>query len=53
MGGYDPLRGAVTGQRQMSALLDEIERQANVGIGYAMSSDHLLAEPLIQAAIAN
>jgi hypothetical protein len=53
MGGYDPLRGAVAGQQQMSALLDEIERQANVGIGYAMSSDHLLAEPLIQAAIAN
>jgi hypothetical protein len=52
MGGYDPLQGAVIGQRQISALLDEIERQANVGIGYAMSSDHLLAEPTIQAAIA-
>lgn len=51
MGGYDPLRGAIAGQQQMYALLDEIERQANVGIGYAMSSDHLLAEPLIQAAI--
>jgi hypothetical protein len=52
MGGYDPMQGAIIGQRQISALLDEIERQANVGIGYAMSSDHLLAEPLIQATIA-
>jgi hypothetical protein len=51
MGGYNPLQGAILGQRQISALLDEIERQASVGIGYAMSSDHLLAEPLIQAAI--
>lgn len=52
MGGYDPLRGAIVGQQQISALLDEIERQANVGIGYAISSEHLLAEPAIQEAIA-
>jgi S1-C subfamily serine protease len=53
VGGYDPLRGAIAGQQQISALLDEIERQANVGIGYAMSSAHLLAESAIQEAIAS
>ena len=51
IGGIDPIQAAVVSQHQMLAVLDEIERQANVGIGYAMSSDHLLAEPLIQAAI--
>lgn len=51
MGGYDPLRGAIAGQQQIYRLLDEIERQANVGIGYAISSAHLLAEPSIQEAI--
>jgi hypothetical protein len=52
IGGVDPVQAAIVGQHQMLVVLDEIERQANVGIGYAMSSDHLLAEPTIQAAIA-
>jgi hypothetical protein len=43
-GGYDPLDGALVGQQQILNLLDEIERQANVGTGYAVSSDHLLAD---------
>jgi Trypsin-like peptidase domain len=52
IGGIDPVQAAIVGQHQMLVVLDEIERQANVGIGYAMSSDHLLAEPQIQEAIA-
>jgi hypothetical protein len=28
----------------MLITMDEIERQANVGIGYAFSADHLLEE---------
>jgi S1-C subfamily serine protease len=48
-GGFDIVEGAIIGQRQILTLLGEIERQANVGIGYAISSDHLLAEPCFQA----
>ena len=32
------------GQSQMLIALDEIERSANVGIGYAFSCKHLLEE---------
>jgi hypothetical protein len=45
--------GVAAGQKQMLALLHEIERQANAGISYAMSSDHLLDEPAMQEAIAS
>ncbi|ACF02492.1 hypothetical protein Rpal_3996 [Rhodopseudomonas palustris TIE-1] len=48
IGGFNPSEGIVAGQQQILILLDEIERQANVGIGYAMSSEHLLAEPILQ-----
>jgi hypothetical protein len=44
IGGFDLIEGAIVGQRQILTLLSEIERQANVGIGYAISSNHLLAE---------
>jgi S1-C subfamily serine protease len=48
VGGVDPMRAIQAGQQQMLVLLDEIERQANVGIGYAVSSKHLLEEPVMQ-----
>jgi hypothetical protein len=44
MGGFDPVESFVLGQNQILLTLDEIERQANVGIGYAISSEHLLAD---------
>jgi hypothetical protein len=51
MSGFDPAQAFVAGQNQIIATLNEIERQANVGIGYAISSEHLLSEPAIRAAI--
>lgn len=47
IGNFDPVQGAIVGQHQILRLLDEIERQANVGIGYAISAEHLLAEPIV------
>ena len=44
LGGFDPVEGFMAGQNQILATLDEIERQANVGIGYAISADHLLSD---------
>ncbi len=43
----DPLEVLTIGQRQMLLTLDEIERQANVGIGYAFSAQHLMDDNLI------
>ena len=45
VGGFDPVEGFIAGQNQILATLDEIERQANVGIGYAISAEHLLSDP--------
>jgi hypothetical protein len=45
VGGFDTVQAFIASQNQMMATLDEIERQANVGIGYAFSAEHLLAEP--------
>lgn len=42
--GIDPIQALVVSQRQMLLTLDEIERQANVGIGYAFAAEHVLAE---------
>jgi S1-C subfamily serine protease len=44
LGGFDPVRGFVAGQNQILQTLSEIERQANVGIGYAISAEHVLAD---------
>lgn len=44
LGGFDPVQGFIAGQNQILATLDEIERQANVGIGYAVSSEHVLGD---------
>jgi len=50
IGGVDPVQSIIASQNQMMATLSEIERQANVGIGYAFSVEHILAEPCIQGA---
>jgi S1-C subfamily serine protease len=50
IGGVDPVRAFLASQRQMLLTMNEIERQANVGIGYAFSVEHLLAENCTSAA---
>jgi hypothetical protein len=40
-------------QAQMLHLLDEIERQANVGIGYAVSIQHIMQEECLKDARTN
>lgn len=44
MGNFDPVQGFIATQSQVRATLGEIERQANVGIGYAVSTAHVLAD---------
>jgi len=36
---------AIAAGQQMLTIFDEIERQTNVGIGYAFSAEHVSAEP--------
>ena len=48
IGGIEPVAALRASQRQMLIALDEIERQANVGIGYAFSAEHVMAEPCMQ-----
>jgi hypothetical protein len=43
-GGFDLVQLLTAGQHQMLMTLSEIERQANVGIGYAHSIIHLLSD---------
>jgi hypothetical protein len=45
--GVDFKQFALAGQQQVLSLVAEIERTANVGIGYAFSSCHLLDDPLM------
>lgn len=45
LGGFDPVQAFIAGQNQVMTTLDEIERQANVGIGYAISTRHILDDP--------
>jgi S1-C subfamily serine protease len=42
--GIDPNQGLLMGQRHLRALTGEIARQANVGIGYAISAKHILED---------
>jgi S1-C subfamily serine protease len=44
IGGVDVVQAIIVSQNQMLLTMNEIERQANVGIGYAFSADHLLEE---------
>jgi S1-C subfamily serine protease len=51
IGGVDQMGALIGSQSQMLATLDEIERQANVGIGYAFSIEHLMNDNLIHTAL--
>lgn len=44
--GLDPVKALTAGQNQMKALCKEIQRSANVGIGYAISIKHLADDSL-------
>jgi hypothetical protein len=44
IGTFDPTQGFIAGQDVIRGTLNEIERQANVGIGYALSAEHILAD---------
>src|SRR5688500_7736870 len=46
-----PKKRGRSGQRQILVTLGEIERQANVGIGYAFSAEHLMNDNLIHEAL--
>lgn len=46
LGGFDPVAAFEANQNQMKALCKEVERSANVGIGYAFSINHLLEDNL-------
>jgi S1-C subfamily serine protease len=47
LGSVDPIAAIIAGQRQMKALASEIQRSANVGIGYAFSVEHPLADAVM------
>jgi S1-C subfamily serine protease len=47
--GIDPLKAFKASQVQVMNLLSEIERSANVGIGYAFSARHLLEDNLFHS----
>jgi S1-C subfamily serine protease len=49
MSGIDPVAAIIAGQHQMKALASEIQRSANVGIGYAFSADHVLADAVFSS----
>jgi len=42
--GVDPMEGILLGQRQLLRIAREMERSANVGIGYAFAIDHVAGE---------
>jgi len=48
MSGLDVVQTFIMSQNQILQTLNEIERQANVGIGYAFSAEHILSEPCMQ-----
>lgn len=48
LSGVDPLQAITASQEQMLNLIGEIERSANVGIGYAFSIKHVLDEQMFQ-----
>lgn len=47
LGTIDPIAALIAGQNQMKALAGEIQRSANVGIGYAFSIEHILSDATI------
>jgi hypothetical protein len=51
VGDLDVVQGIRSSQTQMLHVLDEIERQANVGIGYAVSIEHIMEEGCLKEAV--
>jgi len=50
-GGINMREALLAGQNQMLMTLGEIERQANVGIGYAFSAEHIMGDNIIHRAM--
>ena len=48
LGSVDPVAALVASQHQMHHVAREIERSANVGIGYAFSAEHVAEESSLQ-----
>lgn len=48
LAGIDPMAALAISQRQLQHVAHEIERSANVGIGYAFASDHVASESVFQ-----
>lgn len=48
LAGIDPMAALAIGQRQLQHVSHEIERSANVGIGYAFVSDHVSNDAAFQ-----
>lgn len=47
LGSVDPIAALIAVQQQMKVLASEILRSANVGIGYALSVEHLLSDAVM------
>jgi len=41
IGGFDPVKGFMASQAAMEVIAQNLRRSANVGIGYAFSSDYV------------
>jgi S1-C subfamily serine protease len=50
LAGVDPIAALIASQRQLQHVAREIERSANVGIGYAFSAEHIATEGALQYA---
>lgn len=53
IGGVSPMEAIKTGQFQIMQLLSEVERSANVGIGYAFSCKHVVEDVIYQTRVQN
>jgi hypothetical protein len=49
LSGVDPIAALVAGQHQMQRVAWEIERSANVGIGYAFNMAHVSSDAVFQS----
>lgn len=53
MSSVDPVAAIIAGQHQMKPLANEIQRSATVGIGYAFSVEHVLADTALSVSLAH
>jgi S1-C subfamily serine protease len=49
LAGVDPIAALIASQHQLQRVAREIERSANVGIGYAFSAEHIAGESALQS----